>query len=1517
MPEEILLLPNERLDVNDARYGMKTFPVDMVKNLIHRTVSGDYRGGFVLEGFRVEINITDTSLREVIVHNGVAVDRDGQLITLEATDDFASNTDLRKSIRLDSTAQANYLMIEFDLVDSKKDSRVFIDPTFQNTPVTDSGGDTSPAPRGKEFTIDVPTRQASSWRIVSSNTGFDDVNDPTTGNRTLRIPIAIVPVSAGVIDTGSLSLERRMATVIRQPAQNATAIECSDTRHFLDLSSFSITDFDENTNIKVNTAAYNLNYRDNNVIAGFTNGGTLLADVRVGDRIFDPVSSANFLGEGTSHDCRPMLFALTDFTSDQREFTTSPTQLDEANFRNNKYYLGRSLLTRNNGGSAAFVAEQYPDTTGVFNRDVKWPTGGERSEHKLKTLEDQLIALGTIIREMKYGEQSDRFPDGSLTSTTTISGPATGSTTTLQDTDQYFDTSMVGGTLTITTGAAAGTYTITSVDSLHDLTFSPAAGAIVGSGETYKLNYRRLTADTQYVGNKEVGYLNEVYRARIDRRFNTYTNDIQERFRANKTALVTVGDGINTFGDYIGDAGLTQALIDVANLSSADSRGTIYVKAGTYTLNASTVFTMRSGTKVVGDGLKSTVINIPATSVFYPTLYSGESHITDIGFEDVSLIAAEDTAADVDGKTGVLLSLFPINNLTVKNCFIHGGSYNTSTELVNSWAIQFPLVAGSTNNNKNFLFDGCIFHFEGGGIWLNGCNDVKFTNCTFQTETSETAFVGLVEGVRIDGSTVANSAYGGTDALVPGEILFTGCNFRGRQTATSSTQDRGWIFVAPTYTGQMVKVTGCNFIGDIYGDGSGIPLHEKALTRDGTCLVQTSNSQLSITGSSFHSYDYGIILRGGKNSVVGNTFYANSKSVELGWPSLITYTSINSVYTLPANLLLEIIINDNLFSGYTASSRGIVILRNEATPAINGQLHAGQNTFKNLVAAFDADDLSTDSRSTLSNAVEQYSDIFISGNSINGCQIAFLSEGFCSPIADLPNLNYWTVENVTYINNSHIDMEFSSASDDAIVTLSGEYVSVSNNKFSEITNDSNTGSVIYINGGALELDVSGNTISECSGVGATLNSIKISISTGETNSIKVNNNIIDKTSANSGNVTNGILFTSYRTNVPSAVYTMTSNLMLNSNTIRLSNGNFAVLAKQDYDSSNVETFEWYSLIASSNKINIFVNSYTNFDEYSNDEISGLGVDYLNDRTAGITGYVGGIDLRRVSSSEGSNVVINNNNINIGGLATPADTTGNQDFNARVGIRVAKFSRNLDISNNTLSGSVLVAKWIYNTPDTVATQPKGGYYLKCSNNTVECYTEGVNIEINPATGYVDSTTSADQIAGSSAGSTRGIYTHLNLSGNIIVTDDAAPVAAYPFYGAARLWFPSTVSDGVASEHLHYLWVVSGNQLINSTFICDENASGSDLATLGTTAAIPSATNCFASLQFFNNVRAFPNTTATTEKDIFGITDITPVSGVGGGYGNTVANSRYLLVTNHCLFSGAGFNTTQDIGSKAET
>ena len=184
---------------------------------------------------------------------------------------------------------------------------------------------------------------------------------------------------------------------------------------------------------------------------------------------------------------------------------------------------------------------------------------------------------------------------------------------------------------------------------------------------------------------------------------------------------------------------------------------------------------------------------------------------------------------------------------------------------------------------------------------------------------------------------------------------------------------------------------------------------------------------------------------------------------------------------------------------------------------------------------------------------------------------------------------------------------------------------------------------------------------------------------------------------------------------------------------------------------------------------------------------------------------------------------------------------------------------------------------------------GGYYLKLNNNTVNCFSEGVAIDVNPATGWVDAG-SADLIAGTFA--TRGLYTHLTMLGNIIYTDDAAPIAptTYPFYGVVRLWHPSGSANGPSTANMHYLWNICNNQLINSTIIADANASGSDLLRLEFGGAGLGLT--FGQIQAHHNFRVVGST--VVQDDLFGITNT-----AGDAY--SVLTSQ-LLVTDQAKFTG---------------
>ena len=142
MPKELHVVPNQRIDLADFQYGTRTFTVDSLKDHVHRLFTGDYSGGFVLEGFRVEI--ANAATRHIVVHNGIAIDREGRLITFEEGSNFKTNSDASTiPVQLSSSAATYCVYVEFKLADDAKEPRTVWDPTFENADIVDApGGDT-------------------------------------------------------------------------------------------------------------------------------------------------------------------------------------------------------------------------------------------------------------------------------------------------------------------------------------------------------------------------------------------------------------------------------------------------------------------------------------------------------------------------------------------------------------------------------------------------------------------------------------------------------------------------------------------------------------------------------------------------------------------------------------------------------------------------------------------------------------------------------------------------------------------------------------------------------------------------------------------------------------------------------------------------------------------------------------------------------------------------------------------------------------------------------------------------------------------------------------------------------------------------------------------------------------------------------------------------------------------------------------------------------------------------------
>ena len=308
------------------------------------------------------------------------------------------------------------------------------------------------------------------------------------------------------------------------------------------------------------------------------------------------------------------------------------------------------------------------------------------------------------------------------------------------------------------------------------------AGDIPQIGMQFNIT-KGVASDTKYVDNYQTGNLHEVYKARIDKVANTWTSDLQERLRANKIPIVTVGDGINTFGDYIGDGGLSQALQDIAQPRNG---GIIYVKRGSYTIDGE--FPIYSNTTIMGEGADATTITFATTSTVL-LLASFTAQVENVRFQDISIIAGTYAGGGIrTGKGAVVTNLTPaaafpssVINLVIDNCYMQGGSYyNNTAPAADQEKRDYSILNLEINNTDAIANEGIKilnsrFFVEGSGFYLQDCRNVQIEGCIFETETTDGgAAVGLVEGIVFDGGVgIPGWEYGydaATRAFVAGEV---------------------------------------------------------------------------------------------------------------------------------------------------------------------------------------------------------------------------------------------------------------------------------------------------------------------------------------------------------------------------------------------------------------------------------------------------------------------------------------------------------------------------------------------------------------------------------------------------------------------------------------------------------------------------------------------------------------------------------------------------------------------------
>ena len=965
MPKELNISPNERIDFEDFEYGSRTFTVDSLKAHVTRLLSGGYRGGFVFEGFRVSLPALPGDM-EVTIYNGIAIDRSGRLITKEDGNFFLNNPRSGDTVPLLQGSARNYIMVEYTLADADFEQRGFWDPTAVNSGVTDSGGDTVPQPKGKEFSISIPTRKAQSVTYIVSGTGFEDSVD----SNKLRIPVAIIPVdtSGPSIDLPVGDVESARTTIIEKPKSRDAAgttinieyIQCADTRIFDDTGTLKVYKRDLTPReftvggVTVTEINFIQNDRDNNILwlangVQVKNGsdpvGFPWEECEITDIVEQSGSTTTlkeFIKSASQYDCRPMFFAVTESTGSREEdpnaWPLDPDGERRTDSRQFKYWSGLSL-----------VGSTDPTIQSVLHPSVSWMPGGaqktvtsppSRIETRLKQQQDFFRAIASLIEEIKYGYAE---PIKGSWSETVIGSPtltALGLVDTtgaffLVDTNRNFTAEYVGASIFVVTGANQNIRgTISKVFGQHVCGVNGFTNPFALNDDySIELNY----ADSlhKYVDTINVGSLREVYNARIDQFTDTYAEDLNRRLSMNKVATITVGDGVSTFGDFVGDVGLEAALTTAFR---RERGAVIYVRAGDYTLATGAV-NIGPNTTIVGEGIGVTNITFDSTTTLTPNYllirdynvdYAhpgvGASVAHNICFKNLSLLGSDtpllanaplefQTSPGVGGggapvADGAWRTSWPVgpgpggnsptyvDNLTFENVHVSGGSIGawapTTAAYDSSYAVY--LVSDENYNlssgNSNIKFLNSKFSCKGGALLLKTCRDVTVSNCVFESPSG--AGFGGLEGITLASrcmNTLASMPFHGTVGT-DGNIRVDNCTFKNpmEREPTSVTypgsNKRGWITFTPSYQGVNNSISNCTFQGYLTGEaasvgGVGQPFIRayEGNTQTGTCIVKCGGDDLLVTGCNFGNYEVGIISQLGILTVNDCRFFQVAKAV--------------------------------------------------------------------------------------------------------------------------------------------------------------------------------------------------------------------------------------------------------------------------------------------------------------------------------------------------------------------------------------------------------------------------------------------------------------------------------------------------------------------------------------------------------------------------------------------------------------------------------------------------------------
>ena len=1230
---------------------------------------------------------------------------------------------------------------------------------------------------------------------------------------------------------------------------------------------------------------YSHNDDDNNVLAAITQNGTsdLLVDVKAGDIVNLDSASQNLVTAGSKYDARPMLFSFTDPVADSEE-----TVGLRRNPRNQRFAAGIALLRKY---VTATTTVEYPSAAAFYYK-LQLTDEPDRVENNLKQEQDLLRGVAALIREMKYGDPIQIANDAAgLTGPWVIDvslnpGGVTNSTTQfglyVSSTNPGFhnglNTSLIGATLEFTSGALLGQVsTVTDISAVvyndpafptsfyYVVTVAVPFTAIPVASAQFSLT-KNIEENTKFVDNYNIGNLNEVYRARIDRITNSWTSDLQERLAANKIPVVTVGDGRNTFGDFNGNTGLEQALAVLGTPNWYG--GIIYVKRGSYTIEGT--FLVYSNTTIMGEGTDATTITFATTSSSFllndsPLVVSGLAE--NIRFQDISIIAGTYAGGGtITGKGTVITNMsggnaFPVKNLIIDNCYMRGGSYYNNTagaaleeERANS-ILDIAIDSFDTAANEGIKILDSRFFVEGSGFYLQDCRNVQIDGCIFETETNVNTtsdFIGLVEGIVFDGGSpiIAGSAYGYSNATavhVEGEVSISNCKFRGPHTSLSVKPYRGWVFFSPTFTGQNSSVTNCQFIGDTEGDNPAAvadPRYLTAQTKVGIGVISYTGEVVFVSGCMFHSLTEGVRCIGGKTIVTDSSFLVclggvviGNTTVTAGYNFFYQLVDTNWFAPLPSVNFVTEVSGCSFSSISTNSDTGITVLPVQAgavDPLYSvGSINITGCKFFEIHQGVDYDAIGLWTV-TLPTTTTHYRSLRICNStfdSIYGSCVSGLSVSG-DYTASTPSSRSWAIQYFDYIDNIHNTVQISQTGANVIV-VSGRYCTVKNNEVSGGVFDADASHIFS----ALAMDslyFENNTILEC----YTTNTIPLPAAnplvmlgvwiSSAYPSLKINNNNMEVGGSAAGRgINNGILInTSVSTDAA-----IKADLEFSNNNIELKNANYVFLSLQDSAAPLLtRKFMWNRADIDNNKIKNIVDDAMigNFSTLSNDatyDTPGVTVNkptniqYLGNEAI----YCGILDLRLFDEpdEEGDLTICNvrGNSIIVSQNASWTVAAANKNNAKLVGLRVTHWPSQINITDNVFEQAPIILhnNWWNSGNDTAHTFHATS--IKVSDNTVSIPSAvsslPCSIDITPASGCIGAAGSHlyDPI----------LTTNVMMTGNNIKTDyGQSGVAAYvDFKNVVRFGqlegifranpaAPGPYADEqINSDGLTFEWLISDN------------------------------------------------------------------------------------------------------------